>query len=258
MTGEPTYPTITFVILVHSGLAHGRCVDREPCLLKELLHLVADVITEDTGVNEDNDVSFRFFDKLFDLIDDKVFGTGVIETDDTLQGDVKAFGRHLSDDKVGREGEIHRAILRQPIKVSPPSAKQQERRAYLGHTLNNRLVNHPRRRLDIIQPRSMHGNLLRYLRIGAVPPISQSMVQERTLLLLSCARHAGDMQYWNHLGEGARDTIGGRELSYTKGRGYNAECVGLDSRVAVGGVGGVEFVAVSDPVDVGVVFDEVL
>ena len=104
----------------------------------------------------------------------------------------------------------------------------------------------------------MHSNLLGYLSVGAIPSVTKSMVKERPLLLLCRARHTGDVQYGNHLGEGTGDTIGGREFAYTEGRGDDSEGVGLDTGVPIGCVRGVEFVAVSDPVDIRVVLDQVL
>lgn len=133
-----------------------------------------------------------------------------------------------------------------------------KQRTYLGHALNDRLINHPRRSLDVVQPRRMHRNLLRHLRIRAVPPIAESMVEERALLLLSCAWDAGNVQDRNHLGEGTCNSVGGGEFTDTESCGQDTERVGLDASIAVGGVSSVKFVAVADPVNVGVVFNQIL
>lgn len=61
----------------------------------------------------------------------------------------------------------------------------------------------------MFKPGGMASDLFRDISICAKPPISKSMMEERPLELLVGAWDSGDVQDWNHLGESARDPIGG-------------------------------------------------
>ncbi len=78
--------------------------------------------------------------------------------------------------------------------------------------------------------------------------VTERVVQQLPFFLRSAARRAHDMQNRNMLGETARDTVHGAKLAHPKGGQERGKT--FAARVAIGRVGGVQFIGTTNPANI--------
>ena len=118
------YTAISRVILINSGLPHGRCVHRELGLVQELSQFGFDTVTDSAGVDEDSNVAVSLFNEFMNGINDGGLDVWIILRWFPIEGCAEPRGGDLLVCHIGRKGEIHRASLsKKKNHVSVPGPK---------------------------------------------------------------------------------------------------------------------------------------
>jgi hypothetical protein len=106
-----TYATISRIVLINSGLSHGRGVDRELGLVQELSQLLLNTVTDCASVDEDDDIGASLLDQLVNTLDDRSLGVRVVLRWLPIERGAQPRGGDLLVRHISGKGEIHRSSL---------------------------------------------------------------------------------------------------------------------------------------------------
>jgi hypothetical protein len=113
-----TYPAVPLIVLANGRLSHWRRINRESRLLDQFVNLHSHIMADSASVDEEDDVSFSFFDQLQDLIEDEFLDLWIVGGRGAGEGNFETVGGYGFKDQVGGEGEVDWAGLERFINKS--------------------------------------------------------------------------------------------------------------------------------------------
>ena len=122
-----TYTAVSQVVLIDSGLSHGRSVDGELSLFQEVPELLLDAVTDGATIDKDDNVAISLLDQPVNPFDDGRLDFWVILRWLFIERDAEPCGRDPLVCYIGGEGEIHRSLLCKSNPMSADCASQQGR-----------------------------------------------------------------------------------------------------------------------------------
>ena len=177
------------------------------------------------GIHEDDDITIGGLGQLDDLVTDKVLGLNVVLWWLEVKRSQETFAGDPFVDDIGGEHEVRGAAVHDTVGQDSVDLRG-----------GGVLVGEIRVGLDELLRRDM---------VRVVAAITEGVVEHGLAPLLGSAGYTDNVEDGDVLGESTSNTVGSAELSDTECGDENTKASLLDSTVAIGGIGGVEFVTAS-------------
>ena len=136
-----TYTTVSWIVLIDSGLSHGRGVDWELGLVQELSQFLLDTMADSASINEDGNVTVSLLDQLVNVLDDGSLDIWVILRWLPVEGGGQSRGRDPLIRYVGGKGKVHRPSLYKSGPMSGNASGDKGMTTYASHTVGQHTVN---------------------------------------------------------------------------------------------------------------------
>lgn len=120
-----TDTTVSFMLLAHCRLSHWCCVYRELCFHEKVIDLLAHIMPNSAGIDEDNDVLFRIINELHDFVENIALNVLVIRRRNPRKFDLQTLRRYFFGSEVHWKSEVNGASLR-AIRYSNREGRQSE------------------------------------------------------------------------------------------------------------------------------------
>lgn len=185
-----THATVTFMVLAHGSLPHGCSVNRESSGVNELQGLIASVVPNAAGVNEDDNVAVSRVDELGDFVNNEGFDLWIVGEGEGREWYFQALGGDLLVCDVGGEGKVDGARLgdalcEDTVDLRGSGVDNGEVGGRTGELFSSEFV----RVVTGRHPSDKNEGKCREF----VPAVSKSVVQHRLRFLLVSGGYTGDV-----------------------------------------------------------------